>query len=186
MVADTAPSNTEFAEAVAKGYEPHDLKLRAVFMFIAGLSVTLLVVLSVIYAIMMALAAHDRSTDPLASPVSVKLPAVYAPLQPSLGFYGNNDNNHESLDSDDMLVMREKAQAALTSEGVGPTGRHYISIETAIDKALPELITRAVAPPVGETTYPPGSYEGHVGGTPLPEKPKHWHNDMNSLNNQGN
>lgn len=134
--------------AIAKGYEPDDLKLRGILMFVGVLAVTLLVVLSVVYGIMMTLADYDRSGDPLASPVAVKLPPPYAPLQPSLGLYGDDYNNHLNVDSQDMLVMREKTQAELNAaEGVTATGRHHLPIETAIDKTLPLLISRSCSCP---------------------------------------
>jgi hypothetical protein len=166
-------------EALAKGYEPHDLTLRMVFLFIGGLAVTLLVVLSVIYAIMMAMADYDRSNDPLASPVAVKLPPVYAPLQPSL--------DHQQFDTDDMLAMREQTQAALNAPaGVTAAGRAHMPIADAIDKAIPMLLTRAIIQP-GEEQPSDGSYEGHYAGHVIPEKkPGVWSNDMNNLNNQGN
>jgi hypothetical protein len=152
-------------EAIAKGYEPQDLKLRSIFVFIGGLAVTLFVVLSVIYAIMMALAAYDRS--------------VYAPLQPSL--------EHQQLDSDDMLAMRERTEAELNAPaGVSEAGRAHMPIADAMEKALPMLLTKAIIQP-GETETLPGSFEGHPAGTSIPVKdPKVWSNNMNNLNNQGN
>jgi hypothetical protein len=145
-------------------------------------------VLSVIYGIMMAMAAYDRSTDPLASPVAVKLPPVYAPLQPSLGIYGNDANNHLTLDSQDMELMREMAAAQLTApRGTTATGRSHMPINEAIDQIVGLLVSRDVVKPQESQAYPPGSYEGHLGGTTIPEKkPGVWSNDMNSLNNQGN
>jgi hypothetical protein len=188
FIENTAPTQPDFAEAVAKGYEPKDIGLRAVFTFIGVLAVTLFVVLSVVYGIMMALADYDRSTDPLASPVAVKLPRVYAPLQPSLGFYGNDANNHKELDSEDMILMREQAAAALNAPaGTTAAGRSHMPIASAIDRVLPLLVQKPVIAAVVEPEYPVGSFEGHVGGTQIPpKKPGVWSNDMNSLNNLGN
>ena len=121
------------AEAIAKGYEPHDIGLRGVIVFIVGLVITLVVVLAFIYAVMMAMADSDRSADTIASPVKVNLPQVYAPLQPSLGFYGEHDRDHDVLDAQDMFLMRERTQQALTSQGTTASGRRYISIASAID-----------------------------------------------------
>src|SRR5579862_7276473 len=102
-MAHTQPQSKEaLAEAIAKGYEPHDLKLRGVFVFMGVLALTLVVVLAAIYAIMMALVDHDRSQDVVGSPVVIKMPPVYAPLQPSLGYNGDHDNDHDWLDQDDM------------------------------------------------------------------------------------
>jgi hypothetical protein len=166
-------------EAIAKGYEPQDLQLRSVFVFIGGLAVTLFVVLSVIYAIMMALAAYDRSGDPVGSPVLVKLPPVYAPLQPSL--------EHQQFDSDDVLAMRERNQADLNATDPSPAGRPRMPIALAMEKAIPLLLTKAVIQPGEAQPYPDGSFEGHLGGTAIPAKKPHvWSNDMSNLNNQGN
>jgi hypothetical protein len=176
-----APQAGVDPEAIAKGYEPKDLQLRAVFVFIAGLAATLFVVLSVIYGIMMAMAAYDRSTDPLASPVAVTLPPVYAPLQPSL--------KHDQFDRDDMQEMRERTAADLNAPAgvVLATGRAHMPIAMAMEKALPLLLTKAVIQPGEGQTYPAGSFEGHLGGTSVPEKkPGVWSNNMDNLNNQGN
>lgn len=184
----TITSDPRLAEAIGKGYEPHDIKLRGIFVFVAVLAVTLFVVLSVIYGIMMALAAHDRSTDPLASPVAIKLPPVYAPLQPSRGFYGNDANDHEVLDSDDMLVMRQITEQELNAPaGLTAAGRPHMPIDQAIEKTLPLLLTKNVITTPGPQPVPAGSFEGYYGGQPIPEKkPGIWTNDMNSLNNLGN
>ncbi len=176
-----------FAEALEKGYEPHDIGLRGVFIFISGLTVVLIVVLAFIYAVMMALADYDRSKDPIASPVTLKLPPVYAPLQPSLGFNGDHDADHDVLDADDMLLMRERTALALNSEGVTAAGRHYIGIDTAIDKVLPLLVTKPVLEPFKGEPVPEGSHEGVYGHVPQSVIPANAHvNDINSLNNQGN
>jgi hypothetical protein len=180
------PTDPDFAEAVEKGYEPHDIGLRGVFVFIGGLTVVLVVVLAFIYAVMMGLAEYDRSKDPIASPVAVKLPPVYAPLQPSLGFNGDHDADHDVLDADDMLLMRERTAAALGSEGTTAAGRHFIPIATAIDKVLPLLVFKPAVEPTTEPTYPEGSHEGVYGHIPQSVIPANAHvNDMHSLNNEG-
>ena len=185
------PVGPELAEAIAKGYEPHDIGLRPVFTFIAGLSVTLIVVLAAIYGIMMALAAYDRSEVAARSPVDVKLPAPYAPLQPSLGIYGNHDNDHNTLDWQDMDAMRYKAQVALKSTGkIGD--RSFIPIESAITMVIEKklLVTRPVVMPVVPQKYAPagpGSFEGFNSSYPVKTiDPKLNPNDMNRLNNLGN
>jgi hypothetical protein len=177
------PTDPDFAEAVKKGYEPQDIGLRGLTVFLGGLVVVLIVVLAFIYAVMMALAEHDRSTDPVASPVTVKLPPVYAPLQPSLGFNGDHDADHDVLDADDMLLMRERTFKALNEEGTGPTGRHYIAIATAMDQVLPLLVTKPAMEPMKEMSYPPGSHEGVFGHIPQTIIPGNAHvNDINTLN----
>jgi len=58
---------------------------------------------------------------------------------------------------------------------------------SAIDKALPMLITKNVIAAGEVQQEPAGSYEGHVGNQPIPaKKPGVWSSDMKSLNNQGN
>jgi hypothetical protein len=174
------------AEAIAKGYEPHDLSLRPVFIFIVGLVVVLVVVLAAIYAIMMAMAAADRSGDAIPSPIAVKLPAPYAPLQPSLGIYDNHDNDHNVLDWQDMDALRYKATQQLNSAGTTATGRKHIAITDAMDKALPLLVVKPVAVAASNAqTYPAGSYEG-VYNENRPARLQGQFNDMNRLNNLGN
>jgi hypothetical protein len=143
-------------EAVAAGYEPHDLRLRGVFVFVGVLAVTLLVVLAFIYAVMMALVDHDRSHDAISSPITVTLPPVYAPLQPS--------REHPTLDADDMFAMRQKAQADLAASGISSTGRRYISINAAMDKviAMNLLPIRPVVSPVVQPPNPAGTWEGYT------------------------
>jgi len=174
------------AEAIAKGYEPHDIGLRGVIVFITGLVITLIVVLAFIYAVMMAMADSDRSTDAIASPVKVSLPPIYAPLQPSLGFYGDHDSDHDVLDAQDMILMRERTQQALNSEGITAAGRHFIPIASAIDIVISKslLVSKPAIQPVVEPTYPPGSHEGVFPSTmPAPTVDPRVHvNDMNSLN----
>jgi len=185
------PQGPDFAEALAKGYEPKDIGLRPVFMFIAGLSVVLVVVLLAIYAIMMAMAAYDRSSDAVPSPVAVKIPAPYAPLQPSLGIYGNHDNDHDLLDWQDMDAMRYKATEALTSDKVVmESGRHHIPINAAIDLVIAKnyLVTKPVVEPMAAVvSYPPGSYEGVFNqDRPAKPDPDLNPNNLQRLNNLGN
>jgi hypothetical protein len=184
----TKTSDPRLAQAVAKGYESSDLKLKGIFMFVGVLALTLFVAMSVVYGVMMTLAQASRDKDPLASPVTVQLPPVYAPLQPSKGFYGDEKNNHQATDYDDMLVMRQKSAEQLNAPaGTTAAGRSHMPIADAMDKALPLLLTRNVIAAGTTPVNPPGSYEGHVGDQPIPEKtPTAWSNDMNSLNNQGN
>jgi len=180
-----AAGNPAFSEAVSKGYEPHDIGLRGVIVFIAGLTITLIVVLAFVYAVMMALADYDRSHDAIASPMTVQLPPVYAPLQPSLGFNGAHDNDHDVLDVQDMELMRERTQKALNEEGTTAAGRHYISIAAAIDLVVSKslLESKPALPPVAEPEYPPGSHEGVYGSVPKSDIPGYVHvNDINSLN----
>jgi hypothetical protein len=174
------------AEAIAKGYEPNDIGLRPVFMFIGGLVVVLVVVLAAIYAIMMALADADRSGDAVPSPIAVKLPAPYAPLQPSLGIYGNHENDHDVLDWQDMDAMRYKTTQELNSSCTTAAGRKHIAIAEAMDEALPLLKLQPVAiAPAVTVPVPAGSYEG-VYNRERPTKPQGQYNDMNRLNNLGN
>ena len=149
-----------------------------------------MVVLAAIYAIMMAIAAHDRSGEPIRSPLAAKvaeeLPPVYAPLQPSLGAYGNHKNDHDVFDWQDMDAMRYRTQEALNNEGtVG--NRHYVPISKAIDTVLAEnmLVVKPVALSASVEIPPPaGSYEGVYKAQP-PEPTIHY-NDMNRLNDLGN
>ncbi len=146
----------EFELAVAKGYEPHDLKLRGVFLFVAFLTLTLVIVLSAIFAIMIALVDHSRGGDPVSSPVAVTPAPVYAPLQPS--------PEHDWLDQDDMLLMRAKTQKAINSSGTSSTGRRYIAINDAIRQVVDTnmLPIKAVVEPVYQTPNPPGTFEGYT------------------------
>ena len=190
----TGNSSAEFSEALAKGYEPHDIGLRPVFMFVAGLSLTLVVVLFAIYGIMMGVAAYYRH-DSIQSPIAVKLPPVYAPLQPSLGSYDNHDNDHDVLDWQDMEAMRYKTDLALNNSGMTSSGRPYISINSAMSQVIDNklLVIRPVAmAPVVVSTFPPaplGSYEGFVNdplSRPAPIDPALNPNDLQRLNNLGN
>ena len=152
----------ELAEAMARGYEPKDISLRGLFIFLGTLVVSLLVVLVAIYAIMMALVEHDRSHDPLGTTASVNKPEVYAPLQPSLG--------HNTDDWVDMATMREQTQQVLTTAGVSPTGRRWIPIAEAMDKVVPMLYVSAhpVVTPMHVPEQPADSYEGFI---PTKDKP---------------
>jgi hypothetical protein len=124
----------ELAEAIAKGYEPHDIRLRGTFIFMGSLVVTVLLVLLIVWGIMGAMVAHDREQDPVASPVAIDRPDVPEPLQPSI--------QHDTLDRQDMEAMREETQKVLTSSGTTSTGRRYIDIKDAITRVLPLLPIR--------------------------------------------
>jgi hypothetical protein len=153
----------DLAEAMARGFEPRDINLRGLFIFLGTLIVALVVVLFAIYGIMKALVDHDRTHDPLGTPVSISQRDVYAPLQPSIG--------HPTEDWQDMETMRAQTQAVLSSSGISPTtGRRYITIADAMDKVLPLLV---ISPhPVTEPkqpTYEEGSHEGtYVGSAEWP------------------
>jgi len=139
----------DLAEAMNRGYEPKDLNLRGVFIFLITLVVVLSVVLAAIYAIMMALVENDRSHDPLGTPVSITRPDTYAPLQPSVG--------HPTEDWEDMVAMREQTHATL----LNPTLARQMPIGQAMDVVLSKLVIspHPVAQPA-QPTYPPGSMEG--------------------------
>ncbi len=143
----------DLAEAMNRGYEPKDISLRGLFIFLFTLVFVLIVVLAAIYAIMMALVENDRSHDPLGTPVSIARPDTYAPLQPSV--------SHPTEDWEDMAVMREETQQVL----LHPTLDRQIPIDVAINRALPLLVVRPVVPPTPVVLYPKGSIEGHFAGT---------------------
>jgi hypothetical protein len=164
-MAHTQPqSKKALDDAIAKGYEPSDLKLRAVFVFVGVLALTLVVVLSAMYAIMVAMFEHGKTEDPQRSPVVIKSMPVYAPLQPSLGFNGDHENDHDVLDEDDMLMMRQKVQQELAASGISSTGRRYISIDEAIDLVAGKhmLPVKPVVKPVVQPPNPPDSWEGYT------------------------
>ena len=151
----------DLAEAMNRGYEPKDISLRGLFIFLFTLAGTLVVVLAVIYAIMMALLENDRSHDALGTPVSIARGDTYAPLQPSVG--------HPSEDWSDMLVMREQTQEIL----IRPKLARQMPIDQAIEKTVDLLNTGGVvhAPTVTAaklTPYGYGSTEGHYAGGGLP------------------
>jgi hypothetical protein len=148
----------DLAEAMRRGYEPKDINLRGVFIFLGGLVVSLAVVLVAIYGIMMALVEYDRSNDPRGSSVTLNRPEVYAPLQPSV--------NHPNEDWADMDLMRRDTQATLDSSGTKPSGRRYIPIADAMVKVVPLLVVKPTSA-VTQTTeqpVPAGSHEGDYGG----------------------
>jgi hypothetical protein len=142
----------ELAEAMSRGYEPKDINLRGLFIFLGTLVVTLVVVLAAIYGILMALVEHDRSHDPLGTPVSITRPDTYAPLQPSV--------SHPTEDFDDMASMREQTQATL----LHPTLARQMPIGQAMEKVLPLLVVHPAVAARVQTTYPPGSQEGRYTG----------------------
>ena len=143
------------AEAMNRGYEPKDISLRGLFIFLGTLVSVLLVVLAVIYAIMMALVEHDRSHDPLGTPVSIARPEVYAPLQPSVG--------HPTEDWADMEAMREQVQATL----LNPTLARQMPITQAMDVVLDKLVVHPTVRPVAVVPFDADSFEGkYTGGGP--------------------
>jgi hypothetical protein len=185
FVTQTGHTKTEFAEALAKGYEPHDIGLRGVIIFLLGLTATMVVVLAFVYAVMMALADHDRSHDGIVSPIQVKVAyaPVYAPLQPSLGFDGNPD--HDLLDRQDMQTMRYVTEQELDHEGTTAAGRHHIAINTAIDEVIDKslLVSKPALMPTTEPVMSVSLHEGSRVGVPKKEIDPSVHvNDMNSLN----
>jgi hypothetical protein len=123
--AKIAASDPELAEAIKKGYEPHDIGLRGVFVFLITLVITMIVVLAAMWGVMMLFVNYDRSNDPIASPVKVERPPVASPLQPT--------PQHPYTDREDVTMMRDEADRILTSSGTTPTGRHYIKISDAMD-----------------------------------------------------
>jgi hypothetical protein len=136
----------EIAEAIAVGYEPHDVSLRGVFIFIVTLMFITLIVLGAMWVVMMGFVGHDRKSDPIASPVGVQHLVAPQPLQPSW--------NHNAMDREDMELMRKQTHDILVSSGTSPTGRRFISIDAAMDQVLPQLPIRAAVEP------------GTGGGTP--------------------
>jgi hypothetical protein len=187
----TGGGSADFKEAVAKGYEPKDIGLKPVLLFIGGLAATLVVVLFAIFAIMMALADYHRSETGNPSPVAVKLPPVYAPLQPSLGIYNNHDNDHNVLDWQDMQAMRYKADQALHApRATTAEGRTHEPIEIAMVDVLPVLQqhSKPVAAPTASevTTYPAGSYEGVYNDKDHSVNRAEKYNDLHRLNDLGN
>jgi hypothetical protein len=132
--ADAANIAPDLAEAISIGYEPHDVALRAIFIFIISLMFISLLVLGAMWVIMTEFVKYDRGYDPIASPVSIQQMQPPQPLQPSW--------NHNQMDEQDMQTMREQTYKQLHSSGVSPTGRKYIPIETAMDEILPQLPIR--------------------------------------------
>jgi hypothetical protein len=126
-----AKISPELAEAISIGYEPHDIGLRGVFIFIISLMFITLVVLGAMWVIMMEFVKYDRNSDPINSPVAIERVQPLQPLQPSW--------NHNRLDQEDMQNMREQTYYQLHAAGVSPTGRKYIPIETAMDQVLSQL-----------------------------------------------
>jgi hypothetical protein len=129
----------DLAHAVAVGYEPHDIALRGVFIFLVSLAVISVVVLIIVWAGMMGFVKFDRQFDPTASPVVIKPETPSEPLQPSW--------NHNSFDREDMQAMREETQRILSSTGTSPTGRRYIDIDSAMAQVLPQLPVRQAVEP---------------------------------------
>ena len=126
-----AKISPELAEAISIGYEPHDVALRGIFIFLISLAVVSLLVLGAVWFILTAFVDFDRTFDPIASPVVVEKAPPPQPLQPSW--------SHNQLDQQDMLEMRDQTYKQLHFDGVSPTGRKCMPIETAMDEILPLL-----------------------------------------------
>jgi hypothetical protein len=126
-----ASPTPDLADALGKGYEPHDIRLRGVFLFLITLVVTIIVVLAAMWGLMTLFVDYDRSKDPVGSPVAIHREPSAVPEQPSV--------EHNFVDREDMTAMREETQRALNSSGTSPTGRRYISINEAMDQVLPKL-----------------------------------------------
>jgi len=134
-IADTHP---ELADALDKGYEPHDIGLRGVFLFLISLVITMAVVLAAMWGVMMLFVNYDRSNDPIASPVKVEDPVPAAPLQPS--------PMHNYNDREDLTLMRKDVYASLDSSGVTASGRRFIPIEEAMKQVLRTLKVKPAIP----------------------------------------
>ncbi len=122
-----ASPSPELAQAIEKGYEPHDIALRGVFVFLVTLTITIIVVIIAMYGVLQAFIAHDRNSDPIGSPTQVTRNAVATPLQPSV--------DHDYHDYEDMQAMREQTHRLLSESGTTPSGRQHISIESAMAQA---------------------------------------------------
>jgi hypothetical protein len=127
----------ELADALHHGYEPHDIGLKGVFAFLIALVITMVVVLAAMWGVMMLFVGYDRSKDPIATPVRVEHLPVAQPNQPS--------PQHDFLDHEDMQAMREETSKVLNSSGTSPSGRHYISINEAMERVLPKLPVKPAA-----------------------------------------
>jgi hypothetical protein len=126
-----AKISPELAEAIAAGYEPHDVGLRGVFIFIISLMFISLVILGAMWVVMMEFVKYDRNFDPINSPVAIEHVQPPQPLQPSW--------NHNQMDQQDMQQMRQQTYQQMHSTGTSPTGRKFISIDTAMNEILPQL-----------------------------------------------
>lgn len=128
--AETGPESPELKDAIAHGYEPHDIGLRGVFFFLIGLVVTVIISLLLVYGIMNLFVEYDRHSDPVASPVVIEHGPIPYPLQPSY--------NHDVVDRQEMAAMRKNTQKILSSSGT-LGDRRFIPIDQAIDQVLPLL-----------------------------------------------
>jgi hypothetical protein len=126
-----ASPTPELADALGKGYEPHDIGLRGVFLFLITLVLTIVVVLAAMWGLMTLFVDYDRSKDPVGSPVVIHQAERPFPMQPS--------PDHNVVDREDMTAMREQTQHELTSSGTTASGRRYMPIEQAMDQVLPKL-----------------------------------------------
>ena len=128
----------ELAEAIRRGYEPHDINLRGIYIFGIALVITLILALVIVAGIMKALDAYAKATDPLSSPVAIDRAPDRIPLQPT-------QYVHETVDREDMDLMRKQVERVLSSAGqIGD--RRWIPITQAIDQVLPMLPIHATAP----------------------------------------
>jgi hypothetical protein len=121
-----ASPTPELADALGKGYEPHDIGLRGVFLFLITLVITIVVVLAAMWGLMMLFVEHDRAKDPVGSPLVVHQDPRPVPLQPS--------PEHNFNDREDMTAMREETHRQLNATGTSQSGRRYISIDQAMDQ----------------------------------------------------
>lgn len=124
----------DMAEAIARGYEAHDIGIRGVLIFLAGLAGTIVIVLAFIYVLMFGLSDFMHMGESKASPLAFSHAPVNAPLQPSI--------DHNTYDREDMLQMRKDVQSVLNSSGTTATGRRHITIEEAISQVLGQLPIR--------------------------------------------
>jgi hypothetical protein len=135
----------ELAEAIQRGYEPHDINLRGIWIFGVVLVVTIIVALILVAGIMKGMLVYERAVDPMSSPVTIDKAPPLIPLQPSV--------EHDQFDSQDMEQMRSHVQMILS--GSGQHGdRRWIPIDQAMDQVLPMLPIGAAsgAPPAGGTS----------------------------------
>lgn len=135
----------ELEDALHKGYEPHDIGLRGVFIFLITLVITMVVVLAAMWGVMMMFVKYDRSNDPIASPVKMENTENAVPLQPS--------PPHDYNDREDMTRMRLETSAALQGGAASTSGRHSIPIDEAMKQV--RLDVRPAVPPSAPQSSPP-------------------------------
>lgn len=141
----------ELAEAIRRGYEPHDINLRWLYIFGVVLIVTLVVSLVIVAGVMKGLLAYDRSVDAISSPVNIEHRLDVIPLQPSV--------EHNQVDRDDMDLMRQHVQMILS--GAGQHGdRRWIPIDQAMEQVLPMLPIRVPPAPGNGSRAAGGGVDG--------------------------